>query len=297
MIINEGNLQMLFTAYRTAFNSGFTGYTALHPQIATEVPSTTEQEMYAWLGQMPNLREWLGDRVIHGIASHDYTIKNKKYEVTIGVPRTKIEDDTYGIYTPLMTGLGQSTGEHPDRLVFETVVGGFDGLCYDKKPFFSAEHVVLDAKGKEKAVSNMQAGDGPAWFLLDLSKPLKPFIYQKRQPYKFVNKTNPQTSDHVFMADEYVYGVDGRGNTGYGFWQCAYGSKAPLTSANFRAARQKLLQMTGDHDRKLGIRPTHIMVGPSNSDKARDIILASQINATTNVDQNLVKIIDTVWLD
>lgn len=297
MIVNAANLGLLFTGFKASFQSGFSTHAAVHPQIATEVPSGTEQELYAWLGQMPNLREWLGDRVVHGIASHDYSIKNKLFEMTVGVPKTKIEDDTYGIYKPVFEGMGVSSAEHPDRLVFDAVRGAFDTACYDKQAFFSAEHIKLNEKGKEVAVSNMQAGDGPAWFLLDLSKPLKPFIYQKRKAYEFIAKTSGQTSDHVFMKNEFLYGVEGRGNAGYGFWQVAFGSKAPLTSANFRAARQAMLKMTGDYDRKIGVRPTHIMVGPSNSDKARDILLASQINATTNVDQNLVKIIDTVWLD
>ena len=39
--------------------------------IATTVPSTTGSEEYGWLGSFPNVREWLGDRVINGIEDVD----------------------------------------------------------------------------------------------------------------------------------------------------------------------------------------------------------------------------------
>lgn len=297
MIINQANLGMLFTGFKANFQTGFAGHTPQWQQIATEVPSTTTEEMYAWLGQLPNVREWLGERVVHGIGTSDYRIKNKPFELTIGVPRPNIEDDTYGIYSPMFVEFGRSTAEHPDRLAFDNVKAGFEALCYDKKPFFHDEHIVIDQRGKEKKVSNMQAGNGPLWVMLDLSRALKPFIHQTRKKFDFVAKTDPRTSDHVFDKNEVIYGTDGRCNAGYGFWQMAYGSKAPLTKESLRAARLAMLQMSGDHDRKLGIRPTHILVGPSNSDKARDILMPAVIGATTNVDQNLVKIIDTVWLD
>lgn len=47
------------------------------------------------------MREWIGEREVQALAAYDYLIKNKKFEMTIGVPRDDIEDDKYGVYTPL----------------------------------------------------------------------------------------------------------------------------------------------------------------------------------------------------
>ena len=44
------------------------------------------------------MREWIGDREIQNLSASDYTIKNKDYELTVGVDRNDIEDDTLGIY-------------------------------------------------------------------------------------------------------------------------------------------------------------------------------------------------------
>lgn len=298
MIINQQNLQLLFTGFRAAFQTGFGGVAPIWNQIATEVPSSTKTEKYAWLGQMPRIREWIGPRVHQNIAAHDYSITNKPFESTIDVPRDDIEDDTYGVFTPLMTELGRSVAVFPDELVFGLVKDGFNAKCYDGKEFFAPDHRVLDEKGKEKPVSNFQDGAGSAWFLLDTSRAIKPIIHQKRRAFDFVKKDNPNTSDKVFEQNTYTYGTDGRGNVGFGFWQMAFGSKAEFNKANFRAARKAMMAGKADYGRPLGVVPTVLLVGPNNADAARDVILSERDAAgATNTDRNLVKIIETPWLD
>lgn len=297
MIINQANLAILYTGFKAAFQNGFTGVSPIWNQIATEVPSSTKTEKYGWLGQLPRIREWIGPRVVNNIAAHDYSITNKPFESTVAVPRDDIEDDTYGVFTPLFTELGSSVASFPDELIFALLKNGFTEKCYDGKAFFATDHPVLNDKGKETSVSNFQAGAGSPWFLMDTSRPLKPLIYQKRRAFDFVKKDNPNTSDRVFETNEYVYGVEGRSNAGFGFWQMAFGSKAALTKENFRAARTALMSMKADHGRPLGINPTILLVGPGNGDAARDIILAERDAAgATNTDRNLVKIIETPWL-
>lgn len=113
MDINNANLKALYIAFNAAFKDGLGQAASQHGQIATVVPSTTSAEEYGWLGQLPGLREWLGDRVVHAIGNHGYTIKNKPFELTVGVPRTAIEDDQYGVYTPLMQEMGRAVEAHP----------------------------------------------------------------------------------------------------------------------------------------------------------------------------------------
>jgi phage major head subunit gpT-like protein len=136
----------------------------------------------------------------------------------------------------------------------------------------------------------MQAGAGEIWILADLSRPLKPFIFQKRRDYEFTTKEDGRTSDHVFMKDQYLYGVDARVAAGFGFWQMAFGSKADLTSANLRAAYTAMTNFTDDEGRKLNIRPTHLIVGNTNHFKARDILMSEQVGGSTNTDRNLVQL-------
>lgn len=149
MIINPQNLRGIYTTFNTLFNQAFEGQKPTYEKIATVVPSTTESETYAWLGDIPGMREWIGDREIQNLTGSDYTIRNRDFELTVGVSRNAIEDDKLGLYRPSIQMLGESAAMHPDELVYELLSSGFKEKCYDGKPFFSTDHKV----GKE-TVSN-----------------------------------------------------------------------------------------------------------------------------------------------
>lgn len=149
MIINTQNLRGIYIGFNTLFSKAFEDVKPLHDKIATVTPSTTDAETYAWLGDIPGMREWIGDREIQNLSGADYIIKNKDFELTVGVPRNSIEDDKIGLYTPHIQMLGQSAALHPDDLVFTLLKDGFTVKCYDGEPFFSAAHKI-----GEKTVSN-----------------------------------------------------------------------------------------------------------------------------------------------
>jgi len=78
-------------------------------------------------------------------------------------------------------------------------------------------------KGKYKPVSSARLTSDTAWFLLDTTKVIKPFIYQERKAPVFVEQTDPQ-SDDVFNRKKFKFGAEARAAAGYGFWQTCYGS-------------------------------------------------------------------------
>lgn len=61
------------------------------------------------------------------------------------------------------------------------------------------------------------------WFLVDLSKELKPYIHQARTPVEFTALVNPE-DPNVFGQDEFHYGGRERYTIAEGAWQCIYGS-------------------------------------------------------------------------
>lgn len=145
MVVNQANLHGLTVGYSTAFNKSFDITQSNYQKVATIVPSTTGEQDYKWLGQMPGMREWIGEREIQALLAYDYSIKNKKFEMTVGVPREDIEDDKYGVYAPLFSNMGESAALHPDELVFGAMMAGFEEKCYDGLSFFNAAHKVGDA--------------------------------------------------------------------------------------------------------------------------------------------------------
>lgn len=296
MIINTANLDALHVGFGKAFNQGLETAPTAYSEIALTVPSMNSENLYAWLGQFPGLREWLGERRVKSLVAHGYTIKNKLFESSIAVPRTAIEDDNYGLYSPLMRELGRAAGENPDKLVFDTLSAGFDAAGYDGQNFFDTAHPQDMTASDSPVVSNMQAGSGPAWFLLDTSRAIKPLIYQSRFEPELaaVEKSNDK---HVFMKDEYLYGVRARGNAGFGLWQLAFGSKAALSSDNYRDARKAMAGLKGDEGRPLGIRPDTLVCSPELEEEALQLINAERTaDDTSNVWKGTAKLIITPWL-
>lgn len=180
----------LINALRTGYSREFETAKAKAPtqwaSIATRVPSGNTSNTYGWLGQFPKLREWTGDRVFNSIKEYGYTVTNKLYEATVDIPRTALEDDELGTYTPLFQEMGYAAATHPDEIIFGLLKKGNTELCYDGKPFFTNDHPVypnVDGTGTVQTISNLLApssSPSTSWYLLDVSRPLRPFIFQER---------------------------------------------------------------------------------------------------------------------
>ena len=147
MIVNQQTLRGIYVGFNTLFNKAFEGVTPMYTEVAMVTPSTTAAETYAWLGDIPGMREWIGDREIQNLTASGYTIRNKPFELTFGVDRDDVEDDKIGLYNPSVENLAQAAAAHPDKLIFELLKNGFSELCYDGKAFFATDHPV----GKDKA--------------------------------------------------------------------------------------------------------------------------------------------------
>ena len=295
MIVNQQNLAILNQAFSGAFRGALTGTTPMWGQAATLVPSTAAETKYAWLGQITRFREWIGERHIQSLAVHDYAIKNKTFENTVSIGREEIEDDQYGVYTPVIQQLGQDAAQHPDELVFNLLNAAFTTPCYDGQYFFDTDHPV-GAPGSQTSVSNFQGGSGTAWFLVDNTKVIKPVIYQKRRDYAFQAKTS-LSDDNVFSRNEFVWGADGRGNAGLGLWQLAYASKETLDVSSYADARAAHQSFKGDNGKPLVIRSAELWVPPSLEQAALEVVQAERLaNGASNVMRNLSKVVVCPWL-
>ncbi|MDR1252386.1 MAG: Mu-like prophage major head subunit gpT family protein [Treponema sp.] len=277
MIITNAVLATLRTALRDEFRARMSELDAkgIWKILATIIPSSTKSNTYGWLGAFPQMREWVGDRVINDMAEFAYQIVNQKWESTLGVDRTDIEDDNLGQYRVLARDMADEFERFMNRHLASLISGGFTSLCYDGQPFFDDEHPVYpktDGTGTAVDVSNIVGtGSGSPWSLLSLSGSLKPFIVQQRTQPEFEEITDTK-NDKVFMQDKYLYGIRYRGSWGYGLWQQAVASKAALTAANYEAARLAMQTFKRDGGDPLGIVPTHLIVGPTNEAAARAIL-------------------------
>ncbi len=267
MLINAQNLELAFKGFKTLFTEAYMAAPAQAEKIFMRVPSASADETYGWLGAFPNMREWIGPRVINNLTSQTFTIKNRTFESTVGVHRDNIADDKLGLFKPVFQEMGQTAKRHPDELIFALLAAGFTTTCYDGQNFFDTDHPVTDASGADIQIGNMQAGSGPAWYLLDTSRAIRPMIWQEREGYEFQTLANA-SDPNVFFNNEYIYGIHARVNAGFGLWQLAFGSKAELNEENYAAARAAMMAFKSDGGRLLGVTPTTLVVPPSLESKA-----------------------------
>lgn len=292
MQLNTANLQILFTGVQTVYQNAFNDYApkVIYDKFASDVTSTTKQEIYPWLGQSTGFREWLGDRVAQNLALHSYSIANRTFEDTVSLDRDAIEDDSYGVFNPMFQQLGKDAAEHPDQLTFALLQQGGTALCFDGKPFFSNAHPGVDAKKKATTYSNDMGGTGATWYLVCTSQVLKPMIFQKRRPYQFTSLTN-LTDPNVFSRKEYLFGVDVRCNVGFGLWQTMIRSQQPLTPDNYAAARALMASYLRDNGQPWGFVGDLLLVPPSLEGAAKLITEGEliAIDAGTATQSNIWK--------
>jgi len=245
------------------------------------VRSASRQTTYPWLGRTTKFREWLGDRVIQALETHEYTIVNRNFEDTVAIDRNDIEDDTYGAYEPIIEQLGWDTKVHPDMLLFamikNAVANPGEVVGFDQVPFFSASHPVgLMGQAGTTAANINSSGSGAYWFLIDASRVIRPFIFQLRREYA-VTRMNTVTDEAVFNRREFRYGVDGRANTGVGLWQLAYANNTDLSNpTNYGAARAAMRSFKTDAGQPFGALSSregvYLLVPPSLEEIARQLL-------------------------
>lgn len=292
MIVNQQSLQGIYQSFRTLFNQAWDMAAASQwTDVAMEVPSDTRQENYDWLGDLPMMREWIGDRVIRDLSAFHYDIVNKDFEATIEVDRNDIEDDRVGIHRPRIMALSDAARRHADILVFGLLASGASRTCYDGQYFFDTDHPMGDV-----SVSNYGGGSGTAWYLMDLSRPIKPLILQIRKRPEFVAMDRPE-DEHLFMRKKFRYGVDDRKNVGFGLWQLAFASRQTLDADAYASARSAMMSLKNEEGVPLGIVPTHLVVPPTLEGAARKI-LSRQTDAVGagNVWYNTAKPLIVPWL-
>ncbi len=148
--------------------------------------------------------------------------------------------------------------------MFDLLKSGFDSACFDGQNVFDTDHPLEDAEGTTVTVSNMQDGAGPGWYLLDVSRGVRPIIWQDRDGYEFTS-VNRHDDAHLVTNDAYMYGVRARVNAGFGLWQLGFGSKAALNATSYAAARAAMINFRSDGGKVLGITPS-IPAGSGRSD-------------------------------
>ncbi len=290
MIITNATIQALRTTFSKLFQNGLGRAATVTGPFVTEVPSTTLVATYGFLGDFPIFKQWIGQKQAKALQEKVYQLQNDDFEVTLTIHKNKIEDDNLGLYPNMMEGIGQDAGYLKDRLCLAALMNGTSALCYDGQNYFDTDHVI---NGVTFANNDTTATAEPIYFM-DLSKPLKPILYQNRKAPFFLTNINAEgTNDHLFNTGEYKFGGEARGAAGYTYWQLAYRSTQPLTAATWVAIRTWANSLTTDNGTPLGIKFTHVVTGASQLSACKQLFEAqNEAGGASNIYWKEVTVID-----
>ena len=147
MNITAATLDAIFKAFQTKFNEAQKAAQSrafpndlLPEDIAISFAGGGSATQHSWLEQIKGIHEWVGERVLNNAKLGKLTVVNRDFENTIKVSRNEIEDDQYGVYSPLIGMMGADAENLWKKLAIEALIG--NGEWADGNPFFCSGRVL-----------------------------------------------------------------------------------------------------------------------------------------------------------
>jgi phage major head subunit gpT-like protein len=123
--------------------------------VTMRVDSDQAFETYGWIGNAPKMREWQGSRQVQEPLHFEWTIYNKLYESTIGLPIDDIRRDKTGNFVLWARSMAQKCAQNPMLILSDLMAAGESALCYDGQYFFDTDH----SEGSSGTQSNIATVD------------------------------------------------------------------------------------------------------------------------------------------
>lgn len=147
MLISQPNLSFYFTGLETRFWTAYGAAPQVYTKLSTVYPVATEQWVSGWIGMLDKMREWIGPRITHTPAPQTYLVPIQNFELTEGIDLFKLEDDTYGIYNPVVAFMGIQAAKWPDYQFRDMLQNqgsqtGARQLGLDNLTYFNTAHPV-----------------------------------------------------------------------------------------------------------------------------------------------------------
>lgn len=265
-------------AFSAAFNQSKEGTSTKYKMFTMDSPFDGASLTLGWLGEFPDMREWIGDRVLKDIKAYGYNVPAKEFESTHSISVSDLNDTSIATTAQIMRGVGEAAARDPQKHITALLANGETGLCYDGEAFFSATHPGLDAAGAAITQSNLITGTGTGWYLMrgdanGETSVLKPFVFGERAGQGYSFKSHGGSGSTLeFMQGKVAFGVDARVAAAYGLWQFAVKSKAALTADNFETALTTMAAIKGDYGVAIENSPNILCVPESLRAAAEKIV-------------------------
>lgn len=155
MIVNGAAIRAAGQGFHILFLASMATVTTVYSDLCEQVDSTGALDTYIIDGGLPQIREWIGERVRQNVKSWNVTVRNREWEGTLAVPRTAVRDDRLGFYANKPAQLGIAAARAPDELLQQVIVDGFTINGYDGVPFFSASHPLAGGATQSNIITGL----------------------------------------------------------------------------------------------------------------------------------------------
>lgn len=109
--------------------------------IAMTMPTPgLAQVNHRWLGPVPQMTKWAGDRRIGKLGAEGFTIENYDWSNGFEIDKPSLRRDQLGLYSPKIRELAMMGYLHQLTILIDLLNGGFTGLGYDAVTFFNDSH-------------------------------------------------------------------------------------------------------------------------------------------------------------
>tara|TARA_Y100000310_G_scaffold267497_1_gene279512 strand:+ start:202 stop:1095 length:894 start_codon:yes stop_codon:yes gene_type:complete len=105
--------------------------------IITTIQSDGEDETYNWLGDVPAVYEWLGDKTAGDLQDYTYSITNRDWATAISVDRNALADEQIAGIQPRIAFMARAMAMHKWELISDLLINGETDLAYDGSAFFA----------------------------------------------------------------------------------------------------------------------------------------------------------------
>jgi phage major head subunit gpT-like protein len=148
MLITTTSLIEINRQFQMKFDQAFRDRPVYWDKKAERIDTSSEVNVYAWLAEMPDWREWIGPRLMRNLVARDYKLKNKDWEFSFAVPRNDIFYDKLGIWSKRATLAGAGAKRLYDKIITDAQLAGTTTKCWDGQYFYDTDHpVVFDDAG------------------------------------------------------------------------------------------------------------------------------------------------------
>lgn len=142
MEVTQGNMANLFQGLKAMFMTAIeqSKPPELAERFTLDTSSTGASEEYPTAALLGDLEELLDELAMTNLAEYMQTIRNRRFERGVTIPRDHVEDDNLGMYPGMVAELGRLAVTHPWRMLPRVFIAGLVTAWVDAANIWSNAH-------------------------------------------------------------------------------------------------------------------------------------------------------------